>query len=388
MSLEASVRNMRHRAISLSLLILFASAAFTAFAQTQPTPTPKPTPNPEDEEIRIDTELIEVPISVTDKLGKPILTLKKENFVVLEDGKPQSVTEFMATSAPFEVALILDTSGSTLSELPMIRRAAQNFITSLRPGDRVSIIAYRAFREEKAATTAVVDVLTPLTADRTVLAAALEKTQTSFGTPYYDSLIQVAEKVFKDPPSAEFRGRRAVVALTDGVDSTSASDFPEAQELLEATGAGLYFIKVDTRGFFEENLLGDCSLTKRFSQAQLRRYYKTLPRNSRAENTMNFCQIGDFERLEISKRLYQLADDQMEDLAKRSGGRVFPIGDLSEARTAFKKVADEIGTRYSLGYYSSNEKRDGTYRKITVQLKALPAGAQVRAREGYTAPTN
>lgn len=381
------MRHMRYRAISLSIFVILTSVV-CSFAQTKPSPTPKPTPNPEDEEIRIDTELIEVPISVTDKLGKPILNLKKENFVVLEDGKAQSVTEFMATSAPFEVALILDTSGSTLSELPMIRRAAQNFIASLRPGDRVSIIAYRAVRDANAPTTAVVEVLSPLTADRTALAAALEKTQTSFGTPYYDSLIKVAETVFKDAPSAEFRGRRAVVALTDGVDSTSASEFAEAQELLEATGAGLYFIKVDTRGFFEENLLGDCGLTKRFSQAQLRRYYKTLPKNSRAENTMNFCQIGDFERLEISRRLYQLADSEMDELAKRSGGRVFPIGDLSEARVAFKKVADEIGTRYSLGYYSANEKRDGTYRKITVQLKGLPAGAQVRAREGYTAPTN
>ena len=58
---------------------------------------------------------------------------------------------------------------------------------------------------------------------------------------------------------------------------------------------------------------------------------------------------------------------------------------MSEARIAFAKVAQEIGTKYSLGYYSSNEKRDGTYRKIKVELKGIPAGAQVRAREGYTA---
>ncbi|MCA1638897.1 MAG: hypothetical protein LC768_11295, partial [Acidobacteria bacterium] len=62
--------------------------------------------------------------------------------------------------------------------------------------------------------------------------------------------------------------------------------------------------------------------------------------------------------------------------------------DLSDARAAFQKVAQEIGTKYSLGYYSSNEKRDGTYRKIKIELKGVPAGAQVRAREGYAAPTN
>lgn len=341
---------------------------------------------PEDEEIRVDTDLVEVPFVVTDRTGKPILNLKKDNFLVFEDGQPQKLTEFSAASAPFEVALVLDTSGSTLAELPLIQRAAQNFISSLRPGDRVSIIAYRAQREAGKAN-ALTEVIVPLTSDRAVLAEALAKVQTSFGTPYYDSLIQVAEKVFKDPPSEQFRGRRALVALTDGVDSTSITDFEEAKELLGKTGAAAYFIKVDTRDYFEENLLGDCSLSKRFSQSQMRRYYRRFE-NAKLEKTSNFCELGDFERLAISKKLYELADGEMEQLAKSSGGRVFPIGDLSEARLAFKKVADEIGTKYSLGYYSSNEKRDGTYRKIRVEMKGMPAGTQIRAREGYTAPSN
>jgi VWFA-related protein len=83
-----------------------------------------------------------------------------------------------------------------------------------------------------------------------------------------------------------------------------------------------------------------------------------------------------------------LADAEMAQLAKISSGRVFPIADLSEARAAFKMVAEEIGTKYSLGYYPSNDKRDGTYRKIKVEVKGLPAGTQIRAREGYTAPKN
>ena len=78
----------------------------------------------------------------------------------------------------------------------------------------------------------------------------------------------------------------------------------------------------------------------------------------------------------------------MNTLAKTSGGKVFPVSDLGEARTAFKSVAEEIGTKYSLGYYSSNEKRDGTYRKIRVEMKGMPTGTQIRAREGYTAPSN
>jgi len=102
---------------------------------------------------------------------------------------------------------------------------------------------------------------------------------------------------------------------------------------------------------------------------------------------VNFCDLGDFERLAISKKLYELANGEMDNIAKTSGGKVFPIGDLSEARAAFKQVADEIGTKYSLGYYSSNEKRDGSFRKIRVDVKGMPLGTKVRSREGYTAPS-
>jgi len=124
----------------------------------------------------------------------------------------------------------------------------------------------------------------------------------------------------------------------------------------------------------------------RFSSAQIRRYYRTFYPKSRIEKISGFCQLGDFERLDISRRLYELADMEMNALAKTSGGKVFPVADLSEARAAFPRVSQEIGTKYSLGYYPLNEKRDGTFRKIKVELKGVPAGAIVRAREGYTAP--
>ncbi len=339
----------------------------------------------EDEVIRVETQIIDVPVVVTDKDGKPLLNLKKNNFVIYEDGKPQEISDFSATAAPFEVALLLDTSGSTRQDLALIKRAADNFIQSLRPGDRVAIIAYKTERTTTEAY-AVSEVLSNLTDDRTKLKSALEKAQNSNSTPFYDSLLQVVEKVFGEKPAAEFRGRRALVALTDGVDSVSVGDFDEVREKFNESGIVSFFIQVNTREFFEENLLGDCEQAMRFSPAQITRYYRTFPAKSNMEKTTDFCKLGDFERLDISKKLYDLADKEMNELAKNSGGKVFPIEDLSGARTAFKKVADEIGTKYSLGYYSSNEKRDGKFRKIKVELKSVPAGAIVRAREGYTAP--
>ena len=341
----------------------------------------------DDEVIRVNTQLVDVPIVVTDKSGKPILNLKQNNFIVYEDGKAQEVSEFAATNAPFEVALLLDTSGSTRGDLSLIQRAAGNFIASLRPGDKVSVIAYRTERDETQAY-AVSEILNSLTDDREKLKSVLNAVKTSNGTPYYDSLLQVAEKVFDKPAKDDFRGRRALVALTDGVDSVSAAEFDEVKEILEKSGITCYFIQVNTREFFEDNLLGDCQSAIRFSTAQIRRYYRVYYPRSNVEKTFNFCGLGDFERLAISKGLYELADKQMNALARSSGGRVFPVADLSEARIAFKSVADEIGTKYSLGYYSSNEKRDGTYRKIKIELKGVPAGSQIRAREGYIAPTN
>ena len=297
------------------------------------------------------------------------------------------MTDFLTTAAPFEVALLLDTSGSTRSDLALIQRAADNFIASLRPGDRVAIISFKTVVENNRAF-AESEILSELTDDRAQLKTALAQVKTSNGTPYYDALLQIAEKVFKDKPKSEFQGRRALVALTDGVDSVSVTDFSEASEKFSEQGIVSYFIQVNTRDFFEENLLGDCQGAMRFSGAQIRRYYKIFYGNSKAERVSDFCQLGDFERLDISKRLYGLADTEMNSMAKNSGGKVFPAADLSEARSAFKKVADEIGTKYSFGYYPSNEKRDGTYRKIKVELKNVPAGATIQAREGYTAPKN
>jgi Ca-activated chloride channel family protein len=347
-----------------------------------------PPKDEEDEIVRVNTELVEVPVVVTDRAGKPVLNLKQSNFAVYEDGRTQELANFAATNAPFEVALLLDTSGSTRSDLQLIQRAAQVFIDSLRPGDRVSIIAFKTGVEADRKVAAV-DVVSDLTDNRSTLKAALGRVSTSNGTPYYDGLMKVVEEVFADQPKDEFRGRRALVALTDGVDSTSLANFDEVREALERAGVVAYFIQVDTRPFFEEGILASCEGEHtRFSQAQIRRYYRSFGSRANVEQTTDFCKLGDFERLAISKKLYEIADVEMNSVAKRSGGKIFPAGDLTDARNAFKSVAAEIGTKYSLGYYSSNEKRDGSYRRIRVELRGLPAGAQVRAREGYTAPVN
>lgn len=338
--------------------------------------------------MRVDTQLVSVPAVVTDRAGRPLPNLRAENFVVYEDGRPQQISNFATTEAPFEVVLLLDTSGSTRADLGLIRRAARAFIDALRPGDRVSIVGFNS-SQDGASGLATVDLLTRLTDDRETLQKALENIGASNGTPYYDALTRIAGEVFREPPREEVRGRRAVVALTDGVDSASDADYEEARSRLQRVGVACYFIQVNTEDFVEDRLLSDCQAfgTLRLSKTQLQRYRRIFVPRADATSYEDFCRMGQFERMEISRSLYDLARREMNDLARTSGGKTFPASDLRDARAAFAQVAHEIGTQYSLGYYPTNKTRDGHFRSIRVEVRGVNGdGAQVRAREGYYAP--
>ncbi len=336
--------------------------------------------------VRVETQLVSVPAVVTDRNGRPLTGLRAENFTVLEDGKPQRVTNFATTETPFEIALLLDTSGSTREELGLIRDAASAFINALRRGDRVAIIAFNN-TSGKDSPTATVEVLTVLTDDRETLRRAIDNLGTSNGTPFYDALGRVADQVFRDPPREEVRGRRAVVALTDGVDSSSNSGYEEAQAKVLRAGVATYFIQMSTEDYVEDRLLKDCQDNGRLtlSAKQLERFRQLFVPQAQKEDYQDFCRMGPFERMDISRQLYNLARREMNEMARTSGGKNFAAASLQEARAAFAQVASEIGTQYSLGYYPANKTRDGRFRQIHVELRGVK-DATVRAREGYYAP--
>jgi len=337
--------------------------------------------------LRVDTQLVTVPAVVTDRGGRSITGLRAENFAVFEDNKPQVITNFAATEAPFEIALLLDTSGSTRAELDLIRNAASQFLNLLRAGDRVAIVAFRNELRDNSQVAAV-EVLTPLTSDHQTLRRAINNIGTSNGTPYYDSLVRIATDVFRDPPQHQTVGRRAVVALTDGVDSSSDVEYAQAQAKLLRTGLACYFIKVNTEDYVEDRLLKDCQDEGRLnlSEQQMERFRELFDPQARRELYQNFCRLGQFSRLTISRKLYSLARREMDELAHASGGRNFDVASLSEASAAFTQVANEIGTQYSLGYYPTNKLRDGHFRQIRVELRDVN-DASVRAREGYYVST-
>src|SRR5215813_4851667 len=159
--------------------------------------------------VRVDTQLVSVPTIVTNNVGRPIAGLNRQNFVVYEDGQKQSITNFGTTEAPFEIALLLDTSGSTREDVALIRQAANAFIDAIRPGDRVAIEAFNtaALGPNSIAS---VEVLSPLTSNRKSLRQAIEDLGASNGTPFYDALDRAAEDIFHQPPAEDVRGRRAI----------------------------------------------------------------------------------------------------------------------------------------------------------------------------------
>jgi len=122
------------------------------------------------------------------------------------------------------------------------------------------------------------------------------------------------------------------------------------------------------------------------SKKQIQRYRELFFPKAKEENFNSFCQMGPFERMSISRALYNLARKEMNDLARTSGGRSFEAATLADARAAFTRVAADIGTLYSLGYYPTNKARDGKFRSIKLEVRGLKDKAQVRARDGYYAP--
>ena len=337
--------------------------------------------------VRVDTQLVSVPAVVTDSAGRPISGLRPDNFRLIEDGQVQTITNFGTSETPFEIALLLDTSGSTRDDVALIRSAANSFIEALRPGDRVGVVAFNT-AQTVAEPVATVEVLAPLTSDRDALRGAIENLGASNGTPYYDALERVADSIFREPPREEMRGRRAIVALTDGVDSASNSDFATAKMKLSRAGIACYFIQVNTEDFVEDRLMKDCQDDGRLalSQRQIERYRQIFVPSAKAETFNNFCEMGPFERMSISRELYNLARREMNDLAKGSGGRSFVAATLADARAAFARVAADIGTFYSIGYYPTNKARDGKYRAIKLEVRGVKDKTQIRARDGYYAP--
>jgi VWFA-related protein len=371
-ALEKSRMPIRHRrAYPLQFFVpLFCALliAWPVFAQEQPRPQPKDDATT----LRVDTDLVSLEVAVMDRAGKQLATnLRAADFVVYEDGVRQQIVSFAAADVPFNLVLLVDTSGSTRDDVALMRRAVQRFLTELAPKDRVALIQ---FNKE-------VELLEDLTTERAKIENALKLLKPGSGTSFYDAMHLTIDEVLK-----KVDGRKAIVALTDGVDSYGHLTFERVLPALEQTNATVYFLELDTEAFTEAGMLRDCLNDNHFefSQKQLKKYHQEESRNNLVTKGAEHCLLSRMERTQINRRLYETARRELREMADKSGGRVYPVKQVQQLDQVYSQIAAELRTQYSLAYYPSNEKHDGKWRTVRVEIK--PPGLAARTRPGYRAP--
>jgi VWFA-related protein len=372
------------RKFTSAVLLLFLSCTFLASslraqsrarrvnqtpAKTTPSnPSPERTPAapaksaPEevgaDDVVRVNTTLVTVPVSVMDRDGKYIPDLRREDFRLYEDGVEQEIAYFASVEKPFTVVLMLDTSGSTHFRLDEIQDAAIAFVDQLREDDRVMVVSFDDS----------VRVLTEPTSDRARLREAIRRTHSGDGTRLYDAVDMVINDKLN-----RIQGRKAIVLFTDGVDTTSrratyASTVRDAEEL----DALIYPVQYDT--YRDVNSSGPTSplppIIFRWPFPVPNRYPLPIPGGGSSSGGRG-----------TSRRDYERADAYLQDLANKTGARLYRAERTRNLEQTFALVAEELRRQYSLGYYPKNTARAGERRQIRVRV--TQPDLVVRSRDSY-----
>ena len=315
------------------------------------------------EVIRVDTNLVTVPVKILDRSGKFIAGLMKEDFQIFENNVQQEIAYFSTEEQPFTVALVLDMSYSSTFKIAEIQSAAFAFVSQLRPADKVMVVS---FDQE-------VHLLCYPTNDRKVLYTAIKSTKVESGTSLYDAVDLVINQRFR-----KVSGRKAVVLFTDGVDTTSyrAYALNNLSDALEVD-ALIYPIQYDTYNDVQ------AMKNKPVVQPPIQNPFPVPPTSTPNPFPIPVpnVPVGTPGSQGTSIEDYRKAEVYLSDLATRTGGRVYKAQTTSNLASAFSKIAAELREYYSLGYYPKEESKEGSKRKIKVRVNRQ--GAAVRAREEY-----
>lgn len=360
------------RLIGMSLMVAALAAFVSQLAAQEAQDKEKQGKQSEMGTIRLNTDLVTVDAIVTDLNGnRSPAALRASDFTIYEDGVRQAINSFSATDAPFNLVLLLDTSGSAKAEIELMRRAALRFLDELRPRDRVAVIQ---FSKE-------VELLEDLTSDRVEIEEALGRVKPGSGTSFYDSMKLAIDEVFK-----EVEGRKAVVALTDGVDSFGYTTFEQILTEIESSNILTYFLELDTEEFTQAGMTRDCSDRSHFefSRKQFKKYLTERGTGVVMRENQPHCMLSQQERMEVNQRLYNSARRELREMADKTGGRVYPVKDLQQLEPAYSQIAAELRTYYSMSYYPTNENRNGKWR--TLRVKVNRSGLVAKTRPGYRAP--
>jgi len=316
-------------------VVLVGSCVLTAAQQVKPQPSPKPSPNAADQTEQSETVFIRrvrLPITVVDKKGLFVPGLTKNDFLILEDKVPQEVETFSddMSSFPLYVAVLMDTSASTAGKLKFEQESAMNFIqTVVRP--RKDRVLFATFDDDVKLHQDFTDKLDLL--DRAV--SAVNKTGTH--TALFDAIWQ-----FCDEKMRSVAGRRVLVVITDGEDTYSRADLRDAVDIAQRTETTIFAISTKA-GFMSA--------------------------------------VPGVEAGEIKDK----KDRDLESLAQETGGVAFFTGDMLSLERSFSRISKELRAQYLVTYKPTNDRYDGSDRKIEVKLADGRKDLKVRTKRGYKA---
>ncbi|HUQ33283.1 MAG TPA: VWA domain-containing protein [Pyrinomonadaceae bacterium] len=308
-------------------------------AGTPATPLTGPEEIDEGDILRVDTELVTLNLSVIDRgTNRGLRGLLSNDFKLYEDGREQQVTQFESANVPFNLVLLIDVSFSTQEKIGLIRDAALRFVNAARPSDRIGVITF--------AKNPI--VVSPLTDDREALRRRInEGIQPRGSTKVYDSIAFAMDEVLKDSKNSR---RNAIILMSDGLDSTmpnvtgegSVLDYNEIVRRVREFDGVLYTLWIDTE-----------------------------------------TEYSSLSPLDVQPETFDLAHDQLEQLAEAGGGIFYEVEKLEDLADAYERVVADLGTVYSLSYRPTNKGRDGKWRAIRVSV-ARP-NAVARGKRGYYA---
>lgn len=293
-------------------------------SQTQPKDSPAGSPSEEidsSDTVRISSNLVPIPASVVDTKGFAITGLKLEDFELRVDGQVKAISAMTRAETSVRLAMLFDNSGSLDYARDFEKQAAKHFFRKvLRPSDQAAI--YSIESESYLAQ--------PLTSD----VVRLERTIESFGRPegstsLFDAIIHAAAYL------RPYAGRRVLVIVSDGIETTSRNDF-------ETT--------------IQRVLADDCQIF--------------------------VVQTGLYDGANVRALA---AERRMEQLSGQTGGAVYIPKTTTELDTAFQQIAADLAQQYVLSYYPGGERRDGRFHVIDLRIKARK-DVRVRARKGYYSP--
>lgn len=305
-------------------------------SQDPPPPPPPPAPpqtkpaqNPPDadEAIKLTSRLVAIPLSASDPSGKPVRDLTAADFVIEESGKPQTIVSLGEPGkVPVEIALLFDVSGSIQGQFAFEQQAAVSFIKDvLKPADAVSVFSIGT-------TPKLVEART--TSGQTATTGLMSIAPVKEPTAFFDAVTEAALYLGK---TADAGSRRVIVTISDGEENYSAHyKLPDALRELQKN---------------------DCL------------FYSINPSG------------GSLKLNDISVR----GQGYMEAMSAQTGGKAFVPAKIGDLEAVFKQIVEELQAQYLLGYYSTDERMDGGFRKISVRTPKRPE-LRVRSRQGYYAP--